>query len=594
MKIKKITAVLCALAVITVSAGGLPFGGLRLFDTAITASAEAYMWDGTVPTSAPSGYIETDSTITIDSVEKFVWFYKMVGSGTNYSGKTVLLTVDIDLAEYNFGTVWNTAGHTFNGIFDGQNHIVSNFTFSSVSSNGQQYRWALFRNVNGATIKNLTMKNVSVGTGNSTGHSALIGMTQGSVAVENVHISSGRISGSRVVGGIVGQNKSSVLTIKNCSNSAEIIANSDSAGGIVGGSTTDSDQNTEISIENCTNTGAISSQENAGGIYGSIEPNNAKPAITFKNCTNGGVITATNAAEGYYYGKSNVNMTIISSEANAVIDLINAIGEVTLSDDCKGRIDTAREAYNKLAYQQQELVTNYATLTSAENLYANLATYTITIPESVNIDGGTAEFKAENVTLPDGAKINITVDGDNTEAGAATFNAKNEAGNSTVQYTINNGSADVADGGTALTFTEGGTQTLTFTKTSEPTYAGRHTETLTFGISVGNATKTVTWNKSDITGTRRMGTTFTKDGITVTAHTIDFNDKNFVGGGTFTTASGKFTKIEVTAPNDVSGTGWSGDASKKTWTGDASSSVSFSGSITGGDGDLTIVFTIEE
>ena len=110
--------------------------------------------------------------------------------------------------------------------------------------------------------------------------------------------------------------------------------------------------------------------------------------------------------------------------------------------------------------------------------------YTITIPESVNIDGGKAEFKAENVTLPDGAKINITVDGENTESGQTTFNAKNEAGNSTVSYTINNGSADVADGGIALAFTEGGTQTLSFAKKADstPTYAGKHTETLTFGV----------------------------------------------------------------------------------------------------------------
>ena len=82
------------------------------------------------------------------------------------------------------------------------------------------------------------------------------------------------------------------------------------------------------------------------------------------------------------------------------------------------------------------------------------------------------------------------LDGDNTEAGAATFNAKNEAENSTVQYTINNGSADVSDGGTAMTFTEGGTQTLTFTKTSEPTYAGKHSEKLTFGISVQDTATT--------------------------------------------------------------------------------------------------------
>ena len=113
-------------------------------------------------------------------------------------------------------------------------------------------------------------------------------------------------------------------------------------------------------------------------------------------------------------------------------------------------------------------------------------TYTITIPATVNIDGGTAEFKAENVTLPEGAKINITVDGENTESGQTTFNALNKAKDSTVQYTIKNGSADVADGGTALTFTEGGTQTLTFTKKADstPTYAGKHTETLTFGVAL--------------------------------------------------------------------------------------------------------------
>ena len=117
---------------------------------------------------------------------------------------------------------------------------------------------------------------------------------------------------------------------------------------------------------------------------------------------------------------------------------------------------------------------------------ATAPVYTITIPESVNIDGGTAQFKAENVTLPDGAKINITVDGENTESGQTTFNAKNEAGDSTVSYTINNGSADVADGGTALTFTGNGTQTLTFAKKADstPTYAGTHTETLTFGVAL--------------------------------------------------------------------------------------------------------------
>ena len=109
------------------------------------------------------------------------------------------------------------------------------------------------------------------------------------------------------------------------------------------------------------------------------------------------------------------------------------------------------------------------------------------------------------------------------------------------------------------------------------------------------ASRTVTWNASDIVPEHPWDDSFTKDGITITADMCDFIELNFAGPGTFTTASGKFTKIEVTARNDISGTGWSGDGSKMTWEGDASSSVSFSGDIMGmGMYDVTMVFTIEE
>ena len=125
--------------------------------------------------------------------------------------------------------------------------------------------------------------------------------------------------------------------------------------------------------------------------------------------------------------------------------------------------------------------------------------------------------------------------------------------------------------------------------------AGDYSDTVTFTAKVESAvtTRTVTWNASDITNARDS---FTKDGITITAKMIDDRDKNFMGPGTFTTASGKFTKIEVTAAYvDISGIGWSGSDSKKTWTGDASSSVSYSDDIMDmGRGQLKIVFTIEE
>ena len=105
-------------------------------------------------------------------------------------------------------------------------------------------------------------------------------------------------------------------------------------------------------------------------------------------------------------------------------------------------------------------------------------------------------------------------------------------------------------------------------------------------------TITVTWNNDDITGS---GTSFTKDGVTITAGDMDFKDKNFMFDGTFTTTLGNFTKIEVTTGYwDASGTGWSGSGQSGTWTGTPASGVSFSGSIVGaGLGNTKFVFTIE-
>ena len=58
--------------------------------------------------------------------------------------------------------------------------------------------------------------------------------------------------------------------------------------------------------------------------------------------------------------------------ANAVIAKIDAIGTVEYNDDCKAKIDAAREAYEELTDAQKALVVNYGTLTTAETTYATL------------------------------------------------------------------------------------------------------------------------------------------------------------------------------------------------------------------------------
>ncbi len=87
---------------------------------------------------------------------------------------------------------------------------------------------------------------------------------------------------------------------------------------------------------------------------------------------------------------------------------------------------------------------------------------------------------------------------------------------------------------------------------------------------------------------------FTKDGVTVSAGTIESDNNNIMDGGSFSTTLGNFTQIEVYADDvDIAGEGWSGEFDSQTWTGNASS-VSFSGNIMGNGMEVTLIFTIGE
>ena len=99
---------------------------------------------------------------------------------------------------------------------------------------------------------------------------------------------------------------------------------------------------------------------------------------------------------------------------------------------------------------------------------------------------------------------------------------------------------------------------------------------------------TVTINQSDW---GNASSSFTKDGVTVSAGSIDATEGDLYTGGSFSTTLGNFTSIVVTSFYcNASGTGWS-DCS---WSGTPASSVSFSGDFMGmGEGQTTIVCTIQ-
>ena len=78
-------------------------------------------------------------------------------------------------------------------------------------------------------------------------------------------------------------------------------------------------------------------------------------------------------AESYYeLLKANAEAADDAAAAKVVIDAINAIGTVEYTDECKGKIEAARAAYEALNDTRKALVTNLSVLTKAEEDYAAL------------------------------------------------------------------------------------------------------------------------------------------------------------------------------------------------------------------------------
>ncbi len=241
----------------------------------------------------------------------------------------------------------------------------------------------------------------------------------------------------------------------------------------------------------------------------------------------------------------------------------------------------------------------YAVTTSAEAAPA-LTAFSATVPTAKDYDDAATVYVwyyIQGADAPDGQQATEENTFNDSEICAEPikvtvltnkFDLTLKAANAN---TIEAGKATVTVGGTAATVTEGKLQGVKMGSevkmTAKEGYKFRKVEVKK--KAAAPATITVTWKGADITGTGG-GKSFTKDGVTITAGDIEFMDKNFLNGGTFTTTLGNFTKIEVTTDGwYASGTGWSGS----TWTGNASS-VSFSGEIMGYGGDnLKFVFTIE-
>ena len=117
------------------------------------------VWDG--KKSDASWYDDNASEYHINSASQFKGFADLVSyNNCTFEGKTIYLDCDIDLSSHPWSPIGLHSGKPFSGIFDGQNHSITNLL---INSNQFDYpdmkdNVGLFGYANKAEIKNISVE----------------------------------------------------------------------------------------------------------------------------------------------------------------------------------------------------------------------------------------------------------------------------------------------------------------------------------------------------------------------------------------------------------------------------------------------------
>ena len=237
------------------------------------------MFDGRTPFTVTATGENDDSQaddLIISTREELISFASRVNSGNSYSGKTVRLVKDITFD----GQVDNfTPISGFSGTFDGGGHVISGIVTKPYKQSG------LFASVYGGVIKNVIVKDSEFTGTEDAG--AIVGEVHFSHAeIINCHGYNNIVNGGDCAGGIVGYVNSSSQII-NCTNSNGLITGN-CCGGIVGWKYS----SCSLVIKNCANHTDIQG-DYTSGIAGSV--------TEVQNCYNTGMLTSA-SDNGTTYG----------------------------------------------------------------------------------------------------------------------------------------------------------------------------------------------------------------------------------------------------------------------------------------------------
>ena len=215
----------------------------------------------------------------------------------DYPTENYYLTTDISLDGYIDGDGWLGISN-FSGIFDGNGYTILNLYRSTptIHKNG------LFRNITGATIRNVVLKNVYVA--GLAYNGALVGSVDSGInTIENCYVDGGEIIGlSHYAGGLIGYVwGGSTLNVNHCSTNCTSSTITNHAGGLIGGTSSPT-----TTINNCFSSGSVSSLiDSAGGFIG-FASQNSTISYCYSICRTTGVGVNTGGFIGQNQGSGAV------------------------------------------------------------------------------------------------------------------------------------------------------------------------------------------------------------------------------------------------------------------------------------------------
>lgn len=204
-----------------------------------TAWAASEEW---IDQADTSWYADSSADVfTINSAAELAGLASLVNAGNHFTGKTIHLGADIDLSGYNWTPIGTSSQNSFQGTFNGNNHVIKNLS----AINNSAYGNGFFGNIVGSTasVENLTFENAYVSR-YAPSSSSVSGNVYGivsayaysTVTFENVHVKNSAIRGYGKVGSVLGMaaDKGGTTTLKNCTVEDTTVTAVYNAGGLIG------------------------------------------------------------------------------------------------------------------------------------------------------------------------------------------------------------------------------------------------------------------------------------------------------------------------------------------------------------------------